>query len=94
VALSAQRRRTRRLALLARLAATPFRSGARPSRESALDLDKAVAALPPRAREVFVLHDVYGYDHTELAQLLGIAIGTSKAHLHRARCALREVLEP
>jgi len=59
---------------------------------AALDLDRAVAALPPGARQVFVLHDVEGYRHEEIAQLAGIAVGTSKAQLFRARRLLREAL--
>ena len=57
-----------------------------------MDLDKAIETLPERARMVFVLHDVYGYRHSEIAQELQIAQGTSKAQLHRARRLLREVL--
>ncbi len=57
-----------------------------------LDLERAVAALPPGAREVFVLHDVEGYRHAEIAELTGIAVGTSKAQLFRARRLLREAL--
>ena len=59
----------------------------------ALDLERAVAALPPGAREVFVLYDVEGYGHAEIAELTGIAVGTSKAQLFRARRLLREMLE-
>lgn len=58
-----------------------------------LDLERAIAELPTQARMVFVLHDVEGFQHREIGQLLGIAAGTSKAHLHRARRLLREVLE-
>jgi RNA polymerase sigma-70 factor (ECF subfamily) len=58
-----------------------------------LDLEQAIAALPPGARTVFVLHDIEGYEHQEIATLAGIAPGTSKAHLFRARRLLREVLE-
>lgn len=57
-----------------------------------LDLERAVAALPAGAREVFVLHDVEGYRHEEIAELTGIAVGTSKAQLFRARRLLREAL--
>lgn len=57
-----------------------------------LDLERAIAALPPGARQVFVLHDIEGYGHAEIGELLGIAPGTSKAHLHRARRHLREAL--
>jgi RNA polymerase sigma-70 factor (ECF subfamily) len=58
----------------------------------AMDLEKAIAALPAGARAVFVLHDIEGYEHQEIADLAGIAIGTSKAHLFRARRLLREAL--
>jgi len=56
------------------------------------DLEKAIAALPEAARHVFVLHEIYGYTHEEIAEIAGIAEGTSKAHLHRARMLLRETL--
>lgn len=62
--------------------------------ETQVDLERGLAALPKRAREVLVLHDVYGYRHAEVAELLGIEPGTSKAQLHRARKLLREILEP
>ena len=58
----------------------------------AVDLERAIAALPDRAREVFVLHDVEGYKHTEIADLAGMAVGTSKAQLNRARRLLRRAL--
>lgn len=57
-----------------------------------MDLDQAIETLPPRAREVFVLHDVEGYKHREIGDLLGISAGTSKSQLHEARMALRERL--
>src|SRR5712692_10125336 len=57
-----------------------------------LDLERAVATLPAGAREVFVLHDVERYRHEEIAELTGIAVGTSKAQLFRARRLLRERL--
>ncbi len=57
-----------------------------------LDLERAVAGLPAGAREVFVLHDVEGYRHEEIAELTGVAVGTSKAQLFRARRLLREAL--
>ena len=59
-----------------------------------MDLERAVATLPDRAREVLVLHDVLGYRHAEIGELLAIAANTSKVQLHRARKRLREVLEP
>ncbi len=57
-----------------------------------LDLENAIAALPQGARHVFVLHDVEGHKHEEIANLLGISSGGSKAQLHRARMLLREAL--
>ena len=57
-----------------------------------LDLERALADLPPGARAVFVLHDVEGFEHREIAELLGVAEGTSKSQLHRARLRLRRVL--
>lgn len=59
-----------------------------------LDLEYAIARLPEQARLVFVLHDIDGYRHSEIAERSGIAVGTSKAHLHRARKLLRERLQP
>ena len=53
------------------------------------DLERAVATLPPRARAVLVLHDVEGWKHEEIAGELGMAVGSSKAQLHRARQLLR-----
>jgi len=54
-----------------------------------LDLERAVATLPPRARAVLVLYDIEGWKHEEIATELGMAIGSSKAQLHRARGLLR-----
>ena len=56
------------------------------------DLEKAMDSLPSGARHVFVLHAVYGYSHDEAGEMLGIATGTSKAQLHRARRLLAEQL--
>ena len=69
-----------------RMASLP-RSG-----DLAMDLDLAVNRLPDGAREIFVLHDVEGYKHREIADLLDISAGTSKAQLHRARMILRKHL--
>lgn len=55
-------------------------------------LMRAIADLPPRARTVLVLHDIEGWRHREIGAELGIAAGTSKAQLHRARALLRDVL--
>jgi RNA polymerase sigma-70 factor (ECF subfamily) len=57
-----------------------------------MDLQRAVATLPPRARAVLVLHDVEGWKHEEIAGELGMAVGSSKAQLHRARQLLRQRL--
>lgn len=57
-----------------------------------MDIEKAIARLPAGARRVFVLHDVEGYRHEEIGEMLGITAGGSKAQLHRARMLLREAL--
>ncbi len=57
------------------------------------DLADAIGKLPEGARHVFVLHGVYGYSHDEAATMLGIATGTSKAQMHRARRLLAQQLE-
>ncbi len=59
----------------------------------AMDFDDAVSRLPDGARQVFVLHDVEGYKHDEIADMLGIVPGTSKSQLHHARMALRRHLD-
>jgi RNA polymerase sigma-70 factor, ECF subfamily len=56
-------------------------------------LDKAVRQLPPGYRAVFVLHDVEGHEHEEVARLLGCSVGTSKSQLHKARMKLRTLLK-
>lgn len=61
--------------------------------ELALDLERAIARLPDGMREVLVLHDIEGFTHEEIAAQCGIAVGTSKSQLHRARLALRPMLE-
>jgi len=61
--------------------------------ELSLDFEEAIGRLPDGAREVFVLHDIEGYRHEEIADLLGIVPGTSKSQLHHARMALRRHLE-
>ena len=57
-----------------------------------MDLEQAIAGLPPGARKVFVLHDVHGYTHEEIGGMLGVTSGGCKAQLHRARMLLREAL--
>lgn len=59
---------------------------------AALDLEHALRRLPDGARQVFVLYDVEGYGHEEIAETMGISVGTSKSQLHRARMLLREEL--
>jgi RNA polymerase sigma-70 factor (ECF subfamily) len=58
-----------------------------------MDLTEAIAKLPAGARKIFVLHDIEGYKHEEIAEMMGITSGGSKAQLHRARLLLREALE-
>ena len=67
--------------------ATPDSAGHRTA--LGLDLERAVASLPPRARAVLVLYDIEGWKHEEIADELGMAVGSSKAQLHRARQLLR-----
>ena len=57
-----------------------------------LDLEAAIATLPAGARKVFVLHDVEGYTHEEIAEQTGVTTGATKSQLHRARMLLREAL--
>ncbi len=56
-------------------------------------LDRALAQLPPGYRTVFVLHDIEGHEHEEIAKILGVAVGTSKSQLHKARMKLRRLLK-
>jgi RNA polymerase sigma-70 factor (ECF subfamily) len=60
--------------------------------DAGVDLDKAIASLPERARMVFVLHAIEGYAHAEIAKVMGSSVGTTKAQLHRARALLKEAL--
>ena len=63
-----------------------------PAPETTMDLERLIAALPTQARMVLVLHDIEGHTHEEIGALMGIARGTSKAQLHRARQLLKEAL--
>jgi RNA polymerase sigma factor (sigma-70 family) len=63
------------------------------SRLDRIDLDAAIEALPPRFRQVLVLHDIEGFTHEEIAAMLGLVPGTSKSQLARARCRVRALLE-
>lgn len=58
-----------------------------------VDFEAAIGLLPPGARDVFLLHDVEGYTHDEIAGLLQVSPGTSKSQLHRARMSLRQYLK-
>jgi RNA polymerase sigma-70 factor (ECF subfamily) len=69
-------------------------AGARPAQLiDRITLEDALARLPPGYRAAFVLHDVEGYEHEEVARLLGCAVGTSKSQLHKARTKLRKLLK-
>ena len=67
--------------------------GRRAQPDTSMDMETAIARLPDGARQIFVLHDVEGYRHEEIADMLGLATGTSKSQLHRARQALRQHLD-
>ncbi len=71
------------------LESLPSRSA---GREHHMDFEAAIGRLPDGARAIFVLHDVEGYRHEEIAALLGVTSGTTKAQLHRARMLLRGYL--
>jgi RNA polymerase sigma-70 factor (ECF subfamily) len=58
-----------------------------------MDLERAIARLPERARTVLVLFDIEGYRHLEISKMTGMAVGSSKAQLHRARKLLRKELD-
>jgi RNA polymerase sigma-70 factor, ECF subfamily len=58
-----------------------------------LQLQRAVEDLPPGYRSIFVLHDVEGYEHNEIAEIVGCSVGNSKSQLHKARLKLRELLK-
>jgi RNA polymerase sigma-70 factor, ECF subfamily len=88
---SDQRRTARVLPMedTSRLAGAARSSGV----ESRMDMESAIASLPKGARLAFVLHDIEGYQHQEIAEQLSVTVGTVKAQLHRARRLLRERLE-
>jgi len=91
------RRRERRVeptSDLAALAPAAGAAGAAPDERIALDMDmeRAIAGLPQAVRTVFVLHDIEGYRHDEIARLTGGAVGTMRSQLHRARRLLMEAL--
>jgi RNA polymerase sigma-70 factor (ECF subfamily) len=76
-----------------RPAAIEGASGQRVEVDLQLDFEAAIAELPDGAREVFVLHDIEGFKHREIAEQLGVTEGTTKAQLHRARMTLRQYLD-
>jgi RNA polymerase sigma-70 factor (ECF subfamily) len=59
---------------------------------SRIDLERAIEALPPACRAAFLLHDVEGFGHTEVGEMLGISEGTSKSQVHKARMRIRAYL--
>lgn len=63
-----------------------------PSAISRMDLERAIGLLPPGSKAAFLLHDVEGFEHREIADMLGISEGTSKSQLHKARMKLRMLL--
>ena len=68
-------------------------SGRGEAPEHGLDFEAAISRLPEGARQVFILHDMQGFRHEEIARLLGIVPGTSKSQLHHARMSLRKYLD-
>lgn len=70
----------------------PGRAGLAEQAITRMDLERALAQLPEGCRAAFVLHDVQGLEHREVAQALGIAEGTSKSQVHKARLRLRSLL--
>ena len=63
-----------------------------PTAVSRIDLERAIAQLPAGCRAAFVLHDVEGFEHHEVASMLGVSVGTSKSQVHKARMKLRRLL--
>jgi RNA polymerase sigma-70 factor, ECF subfamily len=68
-------------------------AGSRPSLLDQSDVERAIASMPPAAREVFVLHELYGYTHDEISEIAGIDSGTSRSQLHHARRMFRTCFE-
>lgn len=86
------RRREARVAVLPDADTFDNLYGRAPRDDDRMDLERAIASLPPGAREALVLHDIEGYKHEEIARMTGTAVGTVKAQVHRARKLLRERL--
>ncbi|MGH1344877.1 MAG: RNA polymerase sigma factor [Nannocystales bacterium] len=88
-----ERRSDQRRVLREQRAAGPNEIGPPQARvDAGLDLDRAIASLPDRARTVFVLHAIEGFSHAQIAEVMRSSIGTTKAQLHRARALLKEAL--
>ena len=85
--------RSERLTLLDDETALEHQVAPHPPAGTRLDLENAMARLPEAARQVFILHDVEGWTHEEIAGQLGLVPGTSKSQLSRARAALRRMLD-
>jgi RNA polymerase sigma-70 factor (ECF subfamily) len=66
-----------------------FQADAPMDEATPIDIERAITGLPPGARDIVVLHGIYGYSHEEAAEMLGVAVGTCKAQLHRARHLMR-----
>ena len=58
-----------------------------------VNLERSIGKLPPGYKTVFVLHDIQGYEHNEIAEIMGCSVGNSKSQLHKARTRLRELLQ-
>jgi RNA polymerase sigma-70 factor (ECF subfamily) len=96
VALSDRRSRMRRLSRETELEGTVERLATGEKdvyADKRMDLEQAISRLPERARTVLILYDVEGYSHAEIAEIAGMAVGSSKAQLHRARKLVRKELE-
>ena len=87
--------RSRRPEQLSALPEDAFRGAAREGTDPTgrLELERAIASLPDRARTAIVLHGIEGYSYEEVAELMDVAVGTVKSHIHRARSLLLERLE-
>ena len=71
----------------------PARMPAVPTAITRMDLERAIGRLPEGCRAAFLLHDVEGFEHHEVAKILGVSTGTSKSQVHRARMKLRAMLQ-
>jgi RNA polymerase sigma-70 factor (ECF subfamily) len=91
-ALQGRRYRERRVAPETALPATLLDTRKRDQPLLRLRLEEAMRELPPGMRQVLVLHDVEGYTHEEIAEMLGVTAGTSKSQLFKARARMRELL--